>query len=60
MVRQRLQQRQFFLMQLMGTMTTNGCVHTDTSISDFYCNIDLNRDIILTYCVKGPSGTNVV
>ena len=23
-VRQRLQQRQFFLMQLMGTMTTNG------------------------------------
>ena len=35
-VRERLRQHQYFL------DTSNGCVHTDTCVSDFYCDVDLN------------------
>ena len=30
----------------MGSMTTNGSVHTDTTVSNFYCDMDFNGEVI--------------
>ena len=30
----------------MGSMTTNGFVHADTCVSNFYCDIDINGVIV--------------
>ena len=29
----------------MGSVATNGSIHMDICISDFYCNIDLNGEL---------------
>ena len=39
-----------FLRQALGSMATNGSVHTDTWVNDLYCNIDLNREVIFWRC----------
>ena len=48
----------FFLTQAMGSMATNGSVHTDTSITNIDYDIDLNDEIIFLHCrrhrVNGP------
>ena len=36
----------YFLMQTMGSMATNGSVHMDTCVSDFYCDIDMLRSFL--------------
>ena len=36
-----------FLMQTLGSMAINGSVHTDTHVSDFYCDIDINGEVFL-------------
>ena len=33
-------------MQVIGSMATNGSVHMDTCVSDFYCDMDLNGAVI--------------
>ena len=40
----------FLLMQVMGSMATNGSVHTDTCISDFYCDLDISGEVIIWPC----------
>ena len=39
---QRLRQRPFFLTQAVGSMATNGSVHTDTCVNVLFRKINLN------------------
>ena len=41
-------------MQAMGSMATNRSVHTDTTVSDFYCDMDFNSEVIFD-AVAGAS-----
>ena len=45
-----VRQCQFFLTQAMGSMAINGAVQTDNGINDFYCDIDLNGEVIFLSC----------
>ena len=36
----------FFLTQVTCSMVTNGSIHMDTCVSDFYCDKDLNGEVI--------------
>ena len=36
----------FFLAQVMGSMATNGSLHTDTCICDIYCDTDFNETFL--------------
>ena len=54
MVRQRLRQCYFFLMQVMGSMATNGSVHTYICVSDIYCDTDFNADVIFDALADAP------
>ena len=48
----------FFTTQAMGSIATYGSVYMDTCVSEFYCDIDLNNEVILTlsltHCLNGP------
>ena len=44
----------FFLMQTMGSISTNVTVHMDSCVSDIYCDIDLNVEAIFDAVANGP------
>ena len=52
-VRQRLWQRQLFMMQAIGSMATDCSVHMDTIVLDFSCNMDLDGKVIFWCCRRG-------
>ena len=46
-VRLLLRQSHSFLTQLMGSMATNGFVHTNTCVSDIYCGTHFNAKVVV-------------
>ena len=50
MVRQRL----FFLTQAIGSMELNGRVHAGTYVRNFYCDIDLNGEVMFDAVADAP------
>ena len=44
----------FFLMQAMGSIATNGSVHKDICVSDFYCNEHLNGEVSFDTVADAP------
>ena len=44
----------FFLIQAMDSVATNGSTHLDTCVSGFYCDKDINGEVIFDTVADVP------